>query len=341
MKILVTGGLGFVGKHVTAALRAANHEVIAPSSRELNLVAPSACSGLNGGPIQFGHPINGPLAWIDNSIQAIEFYLYQHKPDAIVHLAAICGGIGINKDNPGRFMYENLQMGLNVVEACRLANIKKLVNLSTVCSYPKHTPIPFQEKDIWNGYPEETNAPYGIAKKTIMELGIAYSQQYGMNITNLVPVNMAGEYDHFDLYSSHVLPALIRKFEEAERANYDGSTEIERYGVVELWGTGSASREFLYAGDCAEAIVKALNINTGPEPINLGTGQEITIKELADIVKKVGGYNASIVWDDTKPNGQPRRCLDVSRAKEKLDWQAKTPIKITVQRTIDWYRENV
>ena len=306
----MTGGSGFVGRHVVAALSAAGHEVVAPTSKEMNWLE---CSDMDG---DVGM---GSVVGYHSMKLMIDRY------DAVVHLAATVGGIGINKDNPGKFMYENLQMGLNVVEACRLANVKKLVNLSTVCSYPKYTPVPFKESDIWNGFPEETNAPYGIAKKVIVELGIAYHKQYGLNVTNLVPVNMAGEYDHFDLYSSHVLPALVRKFEEAK-------------DVVTLWGTGSASREFLYSGDCARAIVMALGTDTGPEPINLGTGQEITIKDLAELVKRVGGYQAEICWDHSKPNGQPRRNLDTSRAKQILGWEATTPIEETVRRTIEWYR---
>lgn len=301
MRVLVTGSNGFVGKHAVSALRAEGHEVLTPRHFDLDLVR--------------------------NDVSHLVVYLRKNSIDAVVHLAAICGGIGINKDNPGRFMYENLQMGLNVIQACHLAGVKKLVNLSTVCSYPKNTPVPFKESDIWNGYPEETNAPYGIAKKAVVELGIAYHRQYGLNVTNLVPVNMAGEHDHFDLYSSHVLPALIRKFEEAK-------------DVVMLWGTGSASREFMYAGDCARAIVIAVEKNTDPQPINLGTGKEITIKELAETVKRIGEYSAAIVWDHSKPDGQPRRCLDVSRAKNVLRWEATTSIEDTVAKTIKWYREN-
>lgn len=322
MKVLVTGGNGFVGKHVVAALCADGHDVLTPDRFSLNL--------------------------LEQDAKSLASYLVINSFDAVVHLAAICGGIGVNKDNPGKFMYENLQMGLNVVEACRLAKVKKLVNLSTVCSYPKYTPVPFKESDIWNGYPEETNAPYGIAKKAVVELGIAYHKQYGLNVTNLVPVNMAGEYDHFDLYSSHVLPALVRKFEEQEDCARKLGNEIpvvhsmqdSQIPTVELWGTGSASREFLYAGDCARAIAVAVIKNTGPDPINLGTGQEITIKELAEMVKSVGGYSAEIYWDATKPDGQPRRCLDITRAKNILRWEASTPIEETVRRTIEWYRKN-
>jgi GDP-L-fucose synthase len=203
------------------------------------------------------------------------------------------------------------------------------------------TPVPFEEENIWNGYPEETNAPYGIAKKTIMEMGIAYSRQYGMNITNLVPVNMAGEWDNFDEYSSHVIPALIKKFEDAIDSSTVWAEDAPYWGSctkVELWGTGSASREFLYAGDCARAIAIALQRNTGPEPINLGTGREITIKDLAVLIKHLGNYDAEIVWDKNKPDGQPRRCLDTTRAKEILRWEAVTSLENMICKTIDWYR---
>lgn len=340
MKVLVTGAGGFLGKHVTSLL-SCDHKLITPSHKELDLVNPVVGSGLIGGPLQYGYPLNGPMAWMDRSIDAILVYLLEHKPDAIIHLAATCGGIGINKDNPGKFIYENLQMGINILEAARRANVRKVVLMGTVCMYPKFTPLPFKEEDIWNGYPEETNAPYGIAKKSILEMGRAYHKQYGLNVTSLVPVNMAGEYDHFDEYSSHVIPALIKKFEKRHRHNSrlwaDDATWVL---PVTLWGTGTASREFLYAGDCARAITLSLEKDTGPDPINLGTGREITIAALAEMIKEIGEYDAEIEWDHSKPDGQPRRSLDVSRAKERLGWEATTTLEETIRKTIDWYRNN-
>lgn len=318
MRVLVTGSTGFVGQHVVTELAMRGHSLVLARREDLDLVSMQM---FNEGAVCH----NGAYAfqsWLSDT--EFEF----GKIDAIVHLAGTCGGIGINKDNPGKFIYENLQMGINVLEGARLAKIPKVVNLGTVCSYPKYTPTPFQEDTLWDGYPEETNAPYGIAKKTIMEMGIAYSRQYGMNITNLVPVNMAGEWDNFDPYSSHVIPALIRKFEEAKGA------------PVTLWGTGSASREFLYAGDCAKAIAIALETNTGPEPINLGSGREVTIKVLAELVKRVGGYTSDISWDSSKPDGQPRRCLSITRARDVLAWVATTSLEDMLKKTIEWYRTN-
>jgi nucleoside-diphosphate-sugar epimerase len=313
MRILITGSKGFVGQHVVRELKD-KHELWTPTREELNL--------------------------LEVTPGEMECDLFHRKIDAIVHLAATCGGIGINKDNPGRFIYENLQIGINVLEAAREAKISKVVNLGTVCAYPKYTTVPFQEQDIWNGYPEETNAPYGIAKKTIMEMGIAYSRQYGMNITNLVPANMAGEYDHFDEYSSHVIPAIIKKFENplVDDTGRFGISPCGPIKYVELWGSGGASREFLNAKDCARAIEVALRRSTGPDPINLGTGQEIIIRDLAGLIKKIGDYDASIVWDISKPDGQPRRCLDVTRAKEILQWEATIPLEQTIREAIEWYR---
>ena len=330
MKVLITGANGFLGKHVVKELER-DHELVTPGSDELDLLEVKVW---NEGFVRH------------NGGRALSYWLQDHGPfDAIVHLAATCGGIGINKDNPGRFIYENLQMGVNVLEAARLASVPKVIMLGTVCAYPKFTPVPFCESDLWNGYPEETNAPYGIAKKTLMEMGIAYARQYGMDITNLVPVNMAGEWDNFDEYSSHVIPAIIKKFENDARVTvsfeYDSPMVAVENSHIELWGTGSASREFLYAGDCARAIAVALEKNVGPEPINLGTGKEITIKELAEMIKRIGGYGHDIYWDTSKPDGQPRRCLSTKRASSRLRWEATTSLEEIIRRTIRWYRENV
>lgn len=319
-KILVTGAGGFIGGHVVRELHSLGYEVLTPSRQELDLLH-----------VQDYQP----------QIESIEYYLNGHRVEAIVHLAATCGGIGINKKNPGKFIYENLQMGINILEAARLADVPKVVNLGTVCAYPKHTPVPFKEEDIYNGYPEETNAPYGIAKRTVMEMGIAYAKQYGMDITNLVPVNMYGEGDNFDPDSSHVIPALIRKFEHPDVPSFEKVSRGDyAQSTVTLWGTGSASREFLHASDCARAVGIALQKKTGADPINLGTGNEITIRELAEKIKVIGEYDAEIVWDSSKPNGQPRRSLDISRAKAILRWEPRVSFDVGLKSAIQWYRNN-
>ena len=247
----------------------------------------------------------------------------------IIHLAATVGGIGANKENPGLFMYDNLCMGMNLIESCRkYGKLKKFIMVGTVCAYPKFTPVPFKEEDIWNGYPEETNAPYGIAKKALMELLIAYKKQYGFESTNLIPVNMYGPHDNFDPSISHVIPALILKIASAMKSG-------ERQ--VELWGTGQASREFLFVEDCAEAIALSINKETGPEPINVGTGSEIKICDLVTEIAEQMGYEGQIVYDNSKPDGQPRRCLDTSKAKEKLDFEAKTGLQDGLKETIEWF----
>jgi len=245
--------------------------------------------------------------------------------------------IQVNKENPGKFMYDNLAMGMNMIENTRRYEIKKqkdvkFIMLGTVCSYPKFSPVPFKEEDIWNGFPEETNAPYGVSKKALMMLADTYHRQYGMNMVNLIPVNMYGPHDHFNLTSSHVIPALILKFYNAMK-NGENSAEV--------WGTGRASREFLYAGDCAKAIHSAIDKDVGPEPINIGTGQETTIMDLAFEIADQMGYEGKIIWQSEKPDGQPRRCLDTTKAKELLGFEADTDLKTGLKQTIEWFlKEN-
>jgi len=302
-KVMVTGANGFLGKAVCDKIKKLDgHELI---------------------------PLNGRAEWDLTKQKYVDYALQEFDPDIVVHLAAVCGGIGINREKPGQFMYDNLSMGMNLIESCRkYEKLRKFVMVGTVCAYPKITPVPFKEEDIWNGYPEETNAPYGIAKKTLMELLIAYHKQYDFNSTNLIPVNMYGPYDNFDPNSSHVIPALILKFHNAITEDSD---------TVEVWGTGRASREFLFVDDCAEAIVSSLSKDVNPEPINLGTGVEITIADLVSEIAKQMGYEGEIVYDASKPDGQPRRCLDTTRAKERLGFVAKTSFKDGLKQTIEWF----
>lgn len=302
-KILVTGGTGFLGKHVVPKLKE-QHEVIAWSSKQLDV-------------LDFEH---------------FEFIVGNDKPDVILHMAAKCAGILGNRINPADFLRDNTQMALNVYEAARIHNIEKVYSLGSVCAYPKFCPAPFKEDDIWNGAAEETNFPYGQAKRTLMMLGQTYRQQYNMKGAHLIPVNMYGEYDTFDLTYSHVIPALIRKFEEAIRNNNK---------VVKCWGTGEATREFLYAGDCAEAISKVINDGLDTNlPINLGVGNDISIKDLACLISNLTGFQGEIVFTNEVSDGQPKRILDVSRAKEMLGWSAKTNFEDGLLRTIQWYRDN-
>jgi GDP-L-fucose synthase len=302
MKILVTGGNGFLGKHLLPKLTASEHEVFAPNSKVLNLLDRTSCYNVIG----------------------------KYEPDVILHMAALCGGILANKNSPAEFLHQNVDMTSNIFLISKVMGIRKIYTLGSVCAYPKYCPAPFKEDDLWNGYPEETNAPYGMAKRLQLLMGQTYRQQYGIGGAHLIPVNLYGEHDHFDPINSHVIPALIRKFIAAERMEHP---------VVECWGTGEATREFLYAGDAADAISKA--VLTGfdsPLPINLGTGKDISIKDLVEWIADIVNFQGEIVFTGEVSDGQPKRMLDVSRAKELLGWTANTMFDTGLRRTIDWYR---
>jgi GDP-L-fucose synthase len=262
--------------------------------------------------------------------EAIEQLMVDVQPDVVLHLAAVVGGIEANRLNPGKFFYENAVMGIELIEQARRYGVSKFVSIGSICAYPKFTPVPFREEDLWNGYPEETNAPYGLAKKMLLVQSQAYRQQYGMNAITLFPVNLYGPYDNFDLQSSHVIPALIRKVCEAMEGGQRS---------IEVWGTGSASREFLYVADAAEGIVKATLGYEGEDPVNLGSGTEITIRELAEMICEVCGFDGEIEWNREKPDGQPRRCLDTSRALDAFGFEAKTELREGLSKTVAWYRE--
>jgi GDP-L-fucose synthase len=299
-RVMVTGGAGFLGRHVVAKLEAAGAGVFVPRSADYDL----------------------------RTREGIERALEAGRPDLVVHLAAVVGGIGANRENPGRFFYDNAVMGIQLMEAARLAEAEKFVQIGTVCSYPKFTPVPFREEDLWNGYPEETNAPYGLAKKMLLVQGQAYREQYGFNVIHLIPVNLYGPGDNFDPASSHVIPALIKKCVDAVETGEDH---------IDVWGTGSASREFLYVDDAAEGIVLATERYSGAEPVNLGVGREITIRELVALIARLTGFEGEIRWDSTKPDGQPRRALDTSRARERFGFVALTSFEDGLRRTIQWY----
>lgn len=263
---------------------------------------------------------------------AVRRLLRDARPDVVIHLAAVVGGIGANRENPGKFFYENIMMGVQLIHESCLAGIEKFVAVGTICAYPKFATIPFREENLWDGYPEETNAPYGLAKKMLLVQSQAYRSQYGFNSIYLLPVNLYGPRDNFDHSSSHVIPAMIRKFLEAKHRNDS---------TVVLWGDGSSTREFLFVNDAAEGIVLAAETYNGSEPVNLGSGHEISIKDLAMKISSMVGFGGDIIWDTTKPNGQPRRCLDVSRAKTMFNFTAKTTFDDGLRRTIEWYiREN-
>jgi len=302
MKVLVTGATGFLGQMVSAELEK-KHNVIRHGSREANLLVQ----------------------------KDTDAYFQMTYPEAVIHLAANVGGIGKNERLPGSLAYDNLMMGLNVLKACRDCRVRKVVVVGTICSYPKFTPVPFKEEDIWNGYPEETNAPYGIAKKALMVTGQAFRKEFGMNIVHLLMVNLYGPNDNFDLNDSHVIPAMIRKFHQAkENGNH----------AVALWGDGSPSREFLYVDDAAKAISLSLEKYDSSEPMNIGSGSEITINALAEKVQSVVGHRGEIVWEGSRPNGQPRRCLDVSRAEKALGWKASTSLDEGLAKTYRWWAES-
>jgi GDP-L-fucose synthase len=263
-------------------------------------------------------------------LENVRRLLADTQPDLVIHLAARVGGIGANRENPGLFFYENLAMGLHLMEEARRGGVEKFVAVGTVCAYPKHTPVPFREENLWDGYPEETNAPYGLAKKMLLVQAQAYRRQFGFNAIYLLPVNLYGPGDNFDPASSHVIPALIKKCVDAIEHGDE---------VIEVWGTGQASREFLYIDDCAEGLLLAAERYDGAAPVNLGSGREITIRELAELIAAETGFEGDIEWDAGKPDGQPRRCLDTSKAREQFGFVARTGFKEGLRKTIDWYRE--
>lgn len=355
-RVLVTGGAGFLGSFVVEKLQDKGcKDIFVPRSKNYNLV----------------------------EMEAVKRVYKDAKPDIVIHLAAKVGGIGANRENPGEFFYENLMMGVQMMEEGRRVGIEKFVAIGTICAYPKYTPIPFKEKDLWNGYPEETNAPYGLAKKMLLVQAQAYRQQYGFNSICLFPVNLYGPRDNFDPESSHVIPALIRKMhlgkclqngdfktirEDLQKypiCNYDVTqlkdeeiiNLLAKFGIrvdflnnsslithnsslstiVEIWGTGKPTREFLYVEDCAEAIILATEKYNKPDPVNIGAGFEITIKDLVELIAKLTGFEGKVVWDTTKPDGQPRRCLDTSKAYEEFGFKAKTLLEEGLQKVIDWY----
>lgn len=302
-KIVVTGGAGFLGSRVVDELTARGvprENIFVPRSSEYDLRDQTACRRVVDG------------------------------QDVVIHLAAKVGGIGLNREKPGELFYDNLMMGAQLMEAARLAGVKKFVAIGTICAYPKFAPVPFREEDLWNGYPEETNAPYGLAKKMLLVQAQAYRQQYGFDAIYLLPVNLYGPGDNFDPRSSHVIPALIKKVADAKR---------EKKDFIEVWGTGKATREFLYVDDAAEGIVLATERYDGAGPVNLGAGMEISIKDLVELIVRLMNFHGEIKWDATKPDGQPRRMLDVSRAEKEFGFKASTDFESGLKKTIEWYRK--
>jgi GDP-L-fucose synthase len=304
-KILVTGGGGFLGKHVVQQLKSRGcKDIFVPRRSDFDLT----------------------------QMDQVKAVFQKSKPEVIIHMAAEVGGIGANLKNPGRFFYSNLMMGVQLMEMARISGIEKFVALGTICAYPKFTPVPFKEENIWDGYPEETNAPYGLAKKMLLVMSQGYRQQYNFNSIYLLPVNLYGPQDNFDLESSHVIPAIIRKCADAIRT---------KNNEVVLWGSGEVSREFLYVEDAAEGIILATEKYASPEPVNLGVGFEIKIKDLAALIGGLMGFKGRFVWNSSKPDGQPRRCLDVSRAKKEFGFTAKTSLEDGLAKTINWYNSTI
>ncbi len=303
-RVTVTGGAGFLGRVVCAQLaRKGCTEIFVPRSRVYDLRKPSA----------------------------VRRMLHDARPDILLHLAAVVGGIGANRLNPGKFYYDNMAMGLHLMEEARRFGTAKFVAVGTICAYPKHTPVPFKETDLWNGYPEETNAPYGLAKKMLLVQAQAYRQQYGFNAIYLLPVNLYGPGDNFSPETSHVIPALIKKCCDAIRTGAPAIT---------VWGTGRVSREFLYVEDAARGLIAAAERYDAPEPVNLGSGVEITIRDLAALIARLTGFEGAFEWDASYPDGQPRRCLDTSRAREAFGFQARVPLEKGIEKTIRWYRRH-
>jgi len=303
-RVTVTGGAGFLGSYVIEKLGEQGcKDVFIPRIEEYNLV----------------------------DIEAVKRMYQNSKPDLVIHLAALVGGIGANKANPGKFFYDNLMMGVQLMEQGRICGVKKFVAIGTICAYPKYTPVPFKEENLWDGYPEETNAPYGLAKKMLLVQSQAYRQQYGFDSIFLLPVNLYGPRDNFNIESSHVIPAIIRKCIEAKMKNED---------KIILWGTGRPSREFLYVEDAAEGIILAAERYNKSDPVNLGAGFEISIKDLAEMIAEMTGFKGEIMWDSSKPDGQPRRCLDVSKAEKEFGFRSKTEFREGLRKAIRWYEQS-
>ncbi len=311
-RVTVTGGAGFLGSHLVKKLRERGcKNIFVPLIEEYNLV----------------------------DMEAIKRLYQDAKPDIVIHLAAVVGGIGANRANPGKFFYDNIMMGVQMMEQARQFGIEKFVALGTICCYPKFTPVPFKEEDLWNGYPEETNAPYGLAKKMLLVQSQAYRQQYGFNSIFLMPVNLYGPGDNFDPKSSHVIPALIKKCFDAQKSSTNSPFTIH-HSPITVWGTGKPIREFLYVEDATEGILLATEKYNKSDPVNLGAGFEISIKDLVELIARLTGFKGKIIWDTSKPDGQPRRCLDTSKAEKEFGFKAKVPFEEGLKKTIDWYIKN-